>query len=184
MNRIKVAAGYSLFVIIINVLGYQYLFSDMEIPPSSHGMILEVPESEPLYRHGNVEVDEDELFCLAENIFHEAGNQSHVGKQAVAFVTLNRVNHVNYPDNICKVVYEPEQFSWTFQNRSIDMDNVIESRVWTIAKQIALDVITEKAYNNLYGVTHYHANYVNPDWGFEKVAVIGDHIFYLGEYLP
>jgi len=182
MNRIKVAAGYSLFVIIINVLGYQYLFSDMEIPPSSHGMILELPEAEPLYRHGGEDVDEDELFCLAENIFHEAGNQSHVGKQAVAFVTLNRVNHAGYPDTICDVVYEPYQFSWTFQDRHVDdIDNAIEQRVWEISQQIALDVITGKAYNNLYGVTHYHAYYVSPDWGFEKVAVIGDHIFYLGE---
>jgi spore germination cell wall hydrolase CwlJ-like protein len=27
----------------------------------------------------------------------------------------------------------------------------------------------------------YHADYVNPRWGFEKIGKIGNHIFYRGK---
>ena len=42
--------------------------------------------------------------CLAQNIYFEAGNQPLAGKIAVANVTLNRVEHDKFPNNVCDVV--------------------------------------------------------------------------------
>ena len=49
---------------------------------------------------------EDELYCLAQNIYFEAGNQPLAGKIAVANVTFNRVEDPQFPDTICGVVYQ------------------------------------------------------------------------------
>jgi len=51
--------------------------------------------------------DEDgELYCLAKNIYFEAGNQPLAGRIAVAEVTINRKNHRLFPNSICDVVYQ------------------------------------------------------------------------------
>lgn len=46
----------------------------------------------------------NELICLARNIYYESGNQSHEGKVAVGMVTLNRVEDPRWPKSICEVV--------------------------------------------------------------------------------
>lgn len=53
----------------------------------------------------NKDKDPD-LYCMAQNIFFEAGTESYMGKVAVALVTMNRVNDARYPNSICEVVYQ------------------------------------------------------------------------------
>ena len=48
----------------------------------------------------------NEIFCLAQNIYFEAGNQPLAGKIAVTQVVLNRTEHPNYPTTACGVVYQ------------------------------------------------------------------------------
>ena len=48
----------------------------------------------------------NEIYCMAQNIYFEAGNQPLAGKVAVAQVVINRTEHVNYPADICDVVYQ------------------------------------------------------------------------------
>lgn len=55
----------------------------------------------------------DETKCLAEAIYREARGESLVGQLAVAQTIINRKNHPNFPDSICKVVFQKNQFSWT-----------------------------------------------------------------------
>ena len=43
--------------------------------------------------------------CLAQNIYFEAGNQPLAGKIAVANVTLNRVEHDKFPNNVCETLW-------------------------------------------------------------------------------
>ena len=126
--------------------------------------------------------------CLAENIYHESGNQSFVGKLAVAMVTLNRVQHPDYPKTICGVVYQGStnpntfscQFSWTcdpLHNKTTNIqsrwsESVKVAQVAVASKQSMAD-ITE-------GATHFHAAYVKPVWAktLRRVAQIDDHLFY------
>ena len=65
---------------------------------------------------------QNQIDCLAKNIYYEAGSESYEGKLAVAQVTLNRVNSGKFPTDICSVVYQKTvdqnlkticQFSWT-----------------------------------------------------------------------
>ena len=56
--------------------------------------------------------DKMDLFCLAKNIYHEAGNQPVVGKLAVAQVTINRTKDPKFAGRVCDVVLARNQFSW------------------------------------------------------------------------
>lgn len=55
------------------------------------------------------------LLCLATAIFFEARGEPIEGKELVANVILNRVEHSSYPDAVCGVVNQPKQFSYTHQ---------------------------------------------------------------------
>ena len=59
--------------------------------------------------------ENEDRYCLAQNIYFEAGNQPFAGKLAVAHVTLNRVFDLQFPNDICGVVYESRSYykSWT-----------------------------------------------------------------------
>ena len=46
------------------------------------------------------------LDCLAEAIYFEARGESFGGMLAVASVVMNRVDHKDFPNNICGVVRE------------------------------------------------------------------------------
>jgi spore germination cell wall hydrolase CwlJ-like protein len=50
--------------------------------------------------------DPKQLQCMATAIYHEAGNESDLGRIAVGKVIMNRVNSGLFPDNICGVVYQ------------------------------------------------------------------------------
>lgn len=179
MNTIKNISAFLLFSIFINAFGYIYLggFSlDTQVAETT----VELPNIPSLYTKLAV-VDEDDLICLAENVYHEARGQSTEGRLAVAFVTMNRVNHARYPDTVCGVVYQPSQFSWTAQKPVVDFGNVIERKAWDEIVELSRGVLDGTHYNNMYGITHYHATYVNPVWAENAVVQIDDHVFYNGD---
>ena len=60
---------------------------------------------------------ENQLECMALNIYHEARGEEPLGQVAVAQVVMNRVQHDWFPDTICDVVYQGSQFSWTHMRR-------------------------------------------------------------------
>jgi len=134
---------------------------------------------------------DSQLECIATNIYHEARSESELGMSAVAWVTLNRVEHKQYPNSPCEVVYDavtdnfnnPKkymcQFSWYCDGKS---DKIRNAAMWGKALVIASDILNNfDNYPDPTGGSHmYHANYVNPDWAedYEKVVNIDNHIFY------
>jgi len=113
--------------------------------------------------------------CLAMNIYHEARGESIDGMIAVAQVTLNRVEASEYPDDICEVVYQRKQFSWTADPNDIDD---VES--YTLAALIAEEVIDGRTADLVYGALHYYAPHAaDPYWAndFVIAAQIGRHVF-------
>lgn len=120
-----------------------------------------------------------DLFCLAKNIFHEAGIEPDIGKYAVAQVTLNRVRNPKYPNSICKVVLQRYQFSWANQKSKhwTRPKGTNWDRSYTVAKSV-LD--GEHWITGLDHVQYYHADYVYPKWAKEmtEVTQIGRHKFY------
>ena len=118
-----------------------------------------------------------ELHCLALNVYHEARSEPDQGKFAVAQVTLNRVRSARYPDSVCKVVWQPGQFSWTRDGRP---DRPRNRHAWEHALWVATVVYEFNPLSLVGNATHYHAVYVRPYWSrvHPRIARIGRHIFY------
>lgn len=118
------------------------------------------------------------LMCLSLNVYWEARNQPLAGQLAVAQVTMNRVHDPRWPDNVCDVVYDHKQFSWYWDGKS---DLPQEEKAWETAMLVASAAMSGSGHKELMGVTHYHAVYSQPYWKdyMTKVAVIGDHVFYM-----
>ena len=163
---------------MVNMIFGMYFFADEPTALGTGVESISIEISLPEQPETHPEYTEQDVLCLAKNIYHEARGQEVDGQYAVAFVTVNRVNHANFPNTICDVVYQPYQFSWTHQNMKLDLSNKIERAAWEVVTEIALEVLNEQVYNDMYGVTHYHATSVNPEWGYQLVTQIDDHLFY------
>ena len=116
------------------------------------------------------------LDCLARNVYYEARGESLIGQYAVAEVTMNRMASPFYPKTVCEVVYQRRAFSWTGM---WDLEPAA-GPAWQRAVRVAEDVYYQRRPAMMQDVTHFHANYVEPDWSKElqQVARIGKHVFY------
>ena len=117
-------------------------------------------------------------------IYFESRGESYRGQVAVGQVVMNRLAHPIYPKDICQVVFQNQQmhnacqFSFACDGRP---ETVTDEKSWKQADEIAKGVINGSLYLPEVGkATHYHANYVYPDWAprLKRVAKIGHHIFY------
>ena len=118
------------------------------------------------------------ILCLAMNIYHEARDQDLMGQMAVAEVTMNRVKDPRYPDDVCKVVWQNKQFSWTNDGKT---DKMYDDKSRRQAMQLAAAYVNGYIQSTLTkGATHYHNLTIKPYWANErkKTLRIGDHIFY------
>lgn len=131
------------------------------------------------------DVDE-ELNCLALNIYWEARSEPTLGRFAVAAVTLNRVIHKGFPDTICGVVHQGRerglhrcQFSWVCDGKSKIPGN---QKAWLEAEHIAYTMLYLDLPDPTDGALWYHADYVSPGWAkaMARVTQIGRHIYYRG----
>lgn len=134
-----------------------------------------------------------QLRCLAEGIYFEARGEPWRGQLAVGRVILNRVSSKHYPNTICGVVYQNShlhnrcQFSFACDGKA---DRIRDAKVWFSVRGYAAwllanrpnerEVSEYRVLASLQTATHYHADYVRPNWAkhFELTARIGRHIFY------
>jgi spore germination cell wall hydrolase CwlJ-like protein len=123
--------------------------------------------------------DTRQIQCMAENVYHEAGNQSQRGMIAVSNVVMNRVQSGQFPNTPCSVIYQRNnrmcQFSWVCMSRSIR-----DSQLFRRAREVAEMVYYGRTGDVTNGSTFYHATYINPGWfaTLRRTVRIGDHIFY------
>lgn len=122
--------------------------------------------------------------CLAQAIYFEARGEPTIGQIAVANVVMNRVKSRVYPNSVCGVVFQNYkrrnacQFSFACDGRP---ENTRNKKMWRQAVRIASSTLSgKKKYRPVRNATHYHADYVNPDWSrqLRRVKKIGRHIFY------
>lgn len=166
--------GILLKVLVIIILGLFY-----KNPP-------EFQEYTKVYSNGD---------CLTANIFFEAKGESIKGKKAVAAVTYNRLykstRESTYRNkNICSVVYEPKQFSWTHQQQPESVRKILEGDIGHLnkkdrqayldARKIAQMPVKEVLEGVPKGVLFYHSVKVKPKWAnkFKIYKRINNHIFY------
>ena len=144
--------------------------------------------------------DNEHVKCLALNMYHEARDQGTAGKLAVSAVVINRVSDSRFPNTICEVIKQgPTRKSWRDPSVSYPIKNRCQFSWY--CDGISDEVKDEKTYQKILdfarlimhndiqfvditdGATHYHADYVKPDWADTKTRTteIGDHIFYRWE---
>ena len=182
--------------------------SDVEaitlIEPVEASVVIQEKDKYP----GGTNVDPKQLECMARNIYFEANNQSKAGMIAVARVVINRVKDRRFPDTVCKVIYQgpireswktavdptlddsdrifyPKrnmcQFSWYCDGRKDTIPSKKNNIGWRKSQDVAFEVMVLNKFNaEGEGATHYHADYVKPEWRktITLVTHIDDHIFY------
>lgn len=112
----------------------------------------------------------NDLKCLAQIVYREARGESRKGQLAVAQVAINRTRSGKFPDNICDVMTQPGQYPWVRKYKITQPDYH--------SLKIAREVIMGEHELKDFKATHFHAITVKPNWGFKRVATIGNHIFY------
>ena len=143
------------------------------------------------------EKDIESVVCLAKNAYFEARNQSILSQIAVSQVVMNRVQHEDFPNTVCGVVYEAQlskwykeklnkevplkdrcQFSWYCDGKA---DIIRDQDAYELALAVAHQVLSGyDMYDVTDGALWYHATYVKPYWAKEKLYTVKheDHIFY------
>lgn len=118
--------------------------------------------------------------CLARNVFFEAGVESHEGKIAVAQATLNRVQHTRWKSDVCGVVFQKAQFSWTLEKKK--RQEKPKGELWTKTLKAVADIENGVRVKGLESATFYHTDWLKnkPKWACDtnKIMQVGQHIFY------
>ena len=122
-----------------------------------------------------------QILCMAKNIYYEAAKEPFEGKLAVAQVTMNRANSIQFPKTVCEVVYQKVnqtyQFSWVGEK----VGPVTNKYAWEECMIVARKALTESRLHDIIYKTnamYYHNTSVNPPWKLKYVAKIGNHLFY------
>ena len=142
----------------------------------------------------------DEVNCMAENMYWESRNQTFHGLLAVGQVVMNRVHDPRFPNTICEVIQQGPtkpswkdpsinypirhrcQFSWYCDGKTDEIPEV-DYQIYEFIRTMALKVSQDYFDDITEGATHYHAYYVTPEWAVTKTKTlqIDDHIFYRWE---
>ncbi len=120
--------------------------------------------------------------CLALSMYWEAKNQGREGMVAVGSVVLNRVQHEEFPNTPCEVVYEggetpPCQFSWWCDGKS---DTPRDQEAWALAQQLAGRMLASPPPDPTDGALFFHSTEIGKPWRKERTrtAELAGHVFY------
>lgn len=174
--------GRKITVLMIAVAA---LFAWLQAPAGATSPTAQISEGES----GDVSAPEiiafdNEITCLALNIYFEARSEPLDGMLAVGHVVLNRVAHRKFPNTVCEVVRQGGdvvrhrcQFSWWCDGQS---DRPRNPGAWDAARLVAWFIVNGYTDDPTSGALWYHADYVEPYWrdAYLRGPQIGRHIFY------
>jgi len=126
--------------------------------------------------------EQDQILCIALNMYHEARNSSRADQTMIGFIVLNRTGDGRWRPSACEVVWQRSskgaQFSWTKDGRS-DMPK--EAGAWDRAKWLAYNAWYGLSSDESAGRTHYYAISMTtkPHWDASAThkLEVGKHIF-------
>jgi spore germination cell wall hydrolase CwlJ-like protein len=122
--------------------------------------------------------EQDQMLCMALNIYHEIRGGSARDQWAVGFVTINRTKRSAFKArDICSVVWAPGQFSWTRRGMRTQLPR--EKGSWAESqRKAALLIAGEKMNDPTNGATHFSIS-LNQPWARRLVnkVRIGTHWF-------
>jgi len=166
-----------------------HLTKDAQVGRSTAGVLGAQSPTREISTQQDIQI-ENEVHCLALNIYFEARSEAEQGQLAVGHVVMNRVADRHYPSTVCGVVRQGGeerlhrcQFSWWCDGQS---DKPLNQRAWLKSIKLAIRVYYGHSEDPTDGALWYHADYANPYWSDALVLgdKIGQHIFYLKEKQP
>jgi spore germination cell wall hydrolase CwlJ-like protein len=128
--------------------------------------------------------EDEELRCLALNVYWEARGRPLKSQQAVAFTALNRMVHPDFPDTVCGVIKDGGeetlhacQFSWWCDGES---DEPEEGEAWCQSLSVARDALAGRSRDPTGGALYFHLSEVSPEWAkkLQRTTRIGKHVYY------
>lgn len=118
---------------------------------------------------------DSELSCLASAVYFESKGEPLSGQLAVAHVIINRTTSGRFPKSICGVVKQAGQFSFVHGGA---IPAIHAASQYRTAMAIAKIAIADQWVNPAPSALYFHARYVSPGWDRQRVAMIGNQIFY------
>lgn len=128
----------------------------------------------------HIQLDPQEVNCVAENIYFEARGEPLEGQIAVAEVTRNRATRLPNGTFLpyCATVYAPSQFSWTSTqplpqiNDPVAFETSVRIAAMVMSNTVKFDTVSDHYLNK----KRRH----QPRWAhlYEPTHRIGDHWFY------
>ena len=193
---------YSQYVLIFILRGLCYVFYNIFFRYKSEidnqkivirtNSVTPIPVEDPFFKN-------NEITCLAKNMYFEARSEGIAGVVATTQVVYNRVNSEEYPNTICEVIEQAKisqwwlkekgiikpiknkcQFSWFCDGYSDEpKDDKTYSELFELAEQF-INGEHEGMIDITGGALWYHADYVHPRWAnhLEVTTKVGRHIFY------
>ena len=120
-----------------------------------------------------------DLFCLSLVVYVEARGEPIDGQLMVAEVAINRTQVDRFPDDVCGVVFDPDQFAGI--TTDLNMREIFHDPAWKQSVAVATNALS----GNTVGTeaTHFHTTNTNPYWSnhLTKLGQYGNHIFYVEE---
>lgn len=114
-----------------------------------------------------------ELNCMERAIYFEANRSSRDGMVAVGSVVMNRVASDDFPDTVCGVVGQKNQFAPGVLTRPIDIARVPEVR------RAAQSVLRGERHSHVGNAMFFHTHgYRFPYDNMHYVLVAGGNAFY------
>lgn len=121
------------------------------------------------------ELDDRELSCLAAGVFFESHGEPLAGQLAVAHTILNRAHSGRFARSACGVLTQPGQFSFV---RGGVVPSGEGRAGWQTAIAVAKVALRDLWESPAEGALYFHARRVAPGWRMQRVATIGNHVFY------
>jgi N-acetylmuramoyl-L-alanine amidase len=125
--------------------------------------------------HARDSLGDRDADCLAKAVYFESKGEPLDGQLAVAQVIMNRARSGRFAGTLCGVVKQPSQFSFV---RSGGFPPIVNQAMWRQAvgvAQVAINGLWDSSASN---ALFFHAKRVTPNWGKQRVAAVGNHIFY------
>lgn len=117
-------------------------------------------------------LSKEQIRCLATNTYHESRGEGEKGMLATIFVVLNRTKDPRFPSTPCKVIAQPNQFSWWGKGKTIKEPDMYEK-----AKELVYEVLEGKHKDVTKGSIYFNAHHKAPKGTICSVR-IGNHSFY------
>ncbi|UZW56605.1 cell wall hydrolase [Sphingobium sp. JS3065] len=141
------------------------------------------PAAKPFRFAGTAEDAASAQACLAAAAYYEAGDDP-LGQAAVIQVILNRMRHPAFPHSICGVVLQGAERATGCQF-SFTCDGSLKRRspspaALSLARATANLAMNGSVFAMVGNATHYHADYVVPQWSgaMDKLMVFHSHLFF------